>query len=76
MAKITVTEYGYRDFNKGWGELNSTIYYEDSAKVINELYEKFGDRLWNSIETPNLTTTIANLYSFESQKELEIIIEE
>lgn len=78
MAQITKTEYGYRNYNQGWGELSTKTYYEDSSKVMNELYAEFGERLWSSINptTPTKTTILLSKVGTSDCREIEVIIEE
>lgn len=41
--------YAYREFNQGFGLVSEVILNMTPSEVINSLWEKYGDTLWNSI---------------------------
>lgn len=45
--------YAYREFNQGFGLISEETINTTSSEVINSLWEKYGDMLWNSITNEN-----------------------
>lgn len=82
MSKVICIKYGWKEFNSNgekWDALEKIEYSINSDVVINALYERFGDRLWNSIENINNKTMVISLADFEKTPSIELevtIIEE
>lgn len=65
--------YAYREFNQGFGLISEEVVNMSSFEVINSLWDKYGDTLWNSITDedwgmriviPDLSSTNGTEYEY------------
>lgn len=65
--------YAYREFNEGFGLVSEETVDMTSSDLINSLWAKFGDTLWNSLTDekwgtrillPDLTKTDGTEYEY------------
>lgn len=70
---IVKKTYCYKEFNQGFGLVKEENLEISSSKLINSLWAKYGDAIWNCITNedwgmriliPDLTTTNGTAYEY------------